>query len=76
MSTAQENMTRSELIQENQRLRFQVQQLNRLLFGAKRERFIANKDDNQMTLPFEVQEQTEPEKQQELITYVRQKKKA
>jgi len=75
MSTAQENMTRSELIQENQRLRFQVQQLNRLLFGAKRERFIANKDDNQMTLPFEVQEQTEPEKQQELITYVRQKKK-
>ena len=67
-------MTRSELIEENKRLRFQLQQLNRLLFGAKRERFIPNKDENQMTLPFEVETDLPPKKQQEVITYVREKK--
>jgi len=74
MSMAPDNMTRSELIEENKRLRFQLQQLNRLLFGAKRERFIPNKDENQMTLPFEVETDLPPKKQQEVITYVREKK--
>ena len=75
MVTDLENMTRSELIEENKRLRFQVKQLNRLLFGAKRERFIPNRDENQMTLPFEVEQQDVPEKQKQVITYVREKKK-
>ena len=75
MATDLENMTRSELIEENKRLRFQVKQLNRLLFGAKRERFIPNRDENQMTLPFEVEQQDEAEKQKQVITYVREKKK-
>lgn len=75
MATDLENMTRSELIEENKRLRFQVKQLNRLLFGAKRERFIPNRDENQMTLPFELEQQDEAEKQKQVITYVREKKK-
>jgi len=56
-------------------LQFRVDQLNRLLFGAKRERFIKNADENQMTLPFDVEQEPEPEKQQETITYVRTKAK-
>lgn len=85
MSMALENMTRSELIEENkrlhmlieenQKLRFQINQMQRLLFGSKRERFIANHDENQMTLPFEVEQDNTPEKQKEVITYVREKKK-
>ena len=35
-------------------MQFQIDQMNRLLYGAKRERFVANTDDNQLTLPFEV----------------------
>lgn len=68
-------MTKEELIEENNKLRFQVEQFKRLLFGAKRERFISKKDENQMTLPFDVPEKEEPEKEQEVITYTREKKK-
>ena len=68
-------MTRKELIEENNKLRFQVEQFKRLLFGVKRERFIPNKDENQMQLPFDVPEEKAPEKEQEVITYTREKKK-
>jgi transposase len=56
-------------------LQFQVDQMNRLLYGSKRERFIKNEDENQMKLPFDVPEETQPEKQEETITYVRKKTK-
>jgi hypothetical protein len=56
-------------------LQFQVDQMNRLLYGSKRERFIKNEDENQMKLPFDVPEETQPEKQEETITYVRTKTK-
>lgn len=56
-------------------MQFQIDQFKRLLFGAKRERFIPNQDSSQMTLPFDVQQDPEPEKQQETITYVRKKVK-
>lgn len=56
-------------------MQFQIDQMNRLLFGAKRERFIQNRDENQMTLPFDVEPEKEVEKQQETITYVRTKTK-
>ncbi len=56
-------------------MQFQLDQYKRLLFGAKRERFIPKQDENQLSLPFDVQEETEPEKQQETITYVRSKNK-
>ena len=56
-------------------MQFQIDQMNRLLYGARRERFIANIDENQLTLPFEVEQEQAPEKQQEVITYVREKNK-
>lgn len=55
-------------------MQFQIDQMQRLLYGAKRERFVSNKEDeNQMQLPFEVEEEQAPEKEQEVITYVREK---
>ena len=56
-------------------LQFQIDQMNRLLFGSKRERFVQNTDENQMTLPFEVEQEEAPEKEKEVVTYVREKKK-
>ncbi len=57
MSKAQENMSYEQLLEEYKKqeiliaeLQFQIDQLNRLLFGAKRERFISNKDENQLSL--------------------------
>lgn len=80
MAFARENMTFEELLEINKRqealisdLTFQLDQLKRLLFGAKRERFVRNTDDNQLALPFEVEQVPEPEKEQEVITYVRSK---
>ncbi len=77
-----ENIQQEQLLEEvkrlrdeNQHLQFRIDQLNRLLFGAKRERFIPNQDNSQMTLPFDVEQDQEPEKQQETITYVRTKVK-
>lgn len=56
-------------------MQFQIDQMNRLLYGAKRERFISNTDENQLTLPFEVEQEESPEKELEVVTYVREKKK-
>ena len=56
-------------------LQFQIDQMNRLLYGSKRERFVKGQDENQMTLPFDVEEETAQEKQEETITYVRKKSK-
>lgn len=66
---------KTELESKLSDLQFRIDQLNRLLFGAKRERFIKNADENQLTLPFDVQPETEPEKRQETITYTRTKAK-
>ena len=71
-------ITESKLISAESKvaqLQFQVDQMNRLLYGSKRERFIKDVDENQMTLPFDVPEDTAPEKQEETITYVRKKAK-
>lgn len=54
-------------------LQFLYDQLKRLMFGAKRERFIANTDVNQMTLPFEVPEPAVAEQTTETIEYTRKK---
>jgi transposase len=82
MEKGQKNMTFDELLEENKKLKsnieylqFQLDQIKRLMFGAKRERYISEVDENQLTLPFEVEQQPEPEKEKETITYERQKKK-
>lgn len=54
---------------------FQLDQMKRMLYGSKKERFIKNTDENQMELPFDVPKERASEKQQETITYVRQKTK-
>ena len=58
-------------------LQLQVAQLQRMLFGQKRERFQA--DSSQLPLPFETSQQKEEKQQEELvekIEYVRKKQKA
>lgn len=58
-------------------LEFQLNELKRLIYGAKRERFISNAAVNQLTLPFEVKEAPVAENapEQEQITYTREKAK-
>jgi transposase len=58
-------------------LEFQLAQMQRMIFGAKRERFISNTIVGQLTLPFEVSE-TIPEQaaKKEQITYTREVKKS
>ncbi len=63
----------SDMQHELEQKQFQIDQLTRLLYGSKRERFIPSKDDKQMTLPFEVEEEKAPEKQEQVVTYVRKK---
>lgn len=83
MVTALENMEKAELLEviktlqeENANMQFQIDQFKRLMFGAKRERFIPKKEDeSQLTLPFAVPEETAPEKQEEVISYTRKKQK-
>jgi len=66
---------KSTLESKVNQLQFQIDQMNRLLYGSKRERFIKDTDENQMILPFDVEEENAPEKQEETITYVRKKGK-
>lgn len=58
-------------------MQFQIDQLNRLLFGAKRERFIQDRDENQMELPFEMEVGAggPPEQEETVAAHVRKKKK-
>jgi transposase len=60
---------------KNSYLEFRIDQLNRLLFGAKRERFISNERiEGQLDLPFEVEEKPLEEEKTEQLTYTRRKK--
>lgn len=54
-------------------LQFLYDQLKRLMFGARRERFIANNDVGQMTLPFDVAEQPVADEPTQAIEYTRKK---
>ncbi|QQS49726.1 MAG: IS66 family transposase [Bacteroidota bacterium] len=87
MTLTPENISFQELVEINKKqesqinhlesqisqMQFQIDQMNRLLFGAKRERFIRNADEAQLTLPFDVKVEEAPEKEQEVISYVRSK---
>lgn len=52
-----------------------VRRLHRILFGVSSERFISIEYPNQLRLPFDIPEDTAPEKQEETSTYVERKKK-
>jgi transposase len=82
MLKALENMSQAELLEENKKLRsendylnFRIDQLNRLLFGSKRERFISNQDVDQMTLPFDIPDSEQQKVETENVSYTRSKVK-
>ena len=54
-------------------LQFQIDQMKRMIFGAKRERFISNDTLGQMTLPFDIPEGPISELSVEKIEYTRKK---
>ena len=60
---------KEQLSEQNKYLQFQLDQIKRMLFGAKRERFISNADVNQMTLPFDLPEEPATEPFVEKIEY-------
>lgn len=64
-----------KLQDENAYLQFQLNQLKRLLFGAKRERFIKDVNENQLSLPFNVEEEKTEEKEKQVVEYIRKKGK-
>jgi len=68
---------RLTLEERNKFLEFQLAQMRRMLYGAKRERFISNATVGQLTLPFEVIE-TVPEQstKKQQVTYTREVKKS
>jgi len=47
----------NKIQQQNAYMSFQIDQLQRLIYGSKRERFISNEAVNQMVLPFETTQQ-------------------
>lgn len=71
LSKKEEELTKTG--EELKYLRFLYNQLKRLIFGAKRERFIANNDVDQMTLPFEVPLEVAKEQAIQTIEYTRKK---
>lgn len=64
-----------KLQDENAYLQFQIDQMKRLLFGAKQERFIKDANENQLSLPFDVEEEKTEEKEKQVVEYVREKGK-
>mgnify|MGYP003974314403 FL=1 len=75
-------MTKEELVQVATNLesrlslmQFEMDQLKRLIFGSKRERFISNETHGQMALPFDIPEpEHKQEEEPEQISYSRRKK--
>ncbi len=64
-----------DIIQQFCSMKFELSQLKRLIYGSKRERFISKPDDNQLALPFEVEQApAEEHTQKENIEYTRRKK--
>lgn len=61
------------LEEQNKYLQFQLDQIRRLMFGAKRERFVSNADVNQMALPFDLPAEAVKEPALEKVEYVRTK---
>lgn len=65
--------TKGHLEEEVKYLKFQLDQIKRMIFGSKRERFVSNADVNQMSLPFDVPAETITEQPIEKIEYTRKK---
>lgn len=78
-----DNYTKDQLLellskanQENSYLKFQIEQFKRAMYGSKKERFITSENTEQLSIPFEVDEQKVIEAVEavvEEITYERKK---
>lgn len=62
-----------QLEEQAKYLQFQLDQIRRLMFGAKRERFVSNADLGQMTLPFDLPGEAVKEPELEKVEYTRTK---
>ena len=65
---------KQELKSKLQHIEFQFEQLRRLVFGSKRERFVSNTAHGQMSLPFDIPEPKQKQVETENISYSRNKK--
>jgi len=63
------------LLEKFSSMKFELSQLKRLVYGSKRERFISNEENAQMSLPFEVETKAAADEQQatEEISFKRRK---
>ena len=83
MQDSYDNYSKEELLellskanQENDYLKFQIEQFKRAMYGSKQERFIVSENPEQLSIPFEVDEQKVTEAVEvvvEEITYERTK---
>ena len=65
-----------DILEKFSSVKFELSQLKRLVFGSKRERFVSNGEDGQMSLPFNVETATDDEEQStEEISFKRRKPK-
>jgi hypothetical protein len=74
------NSSVSKLTADLNAARFLTEQLRRMIFGSKRERFESTLDSNQMALEFEpkaleIEESVKAEREQIRVSYLRQKPK-
>lgn len=77
-SLAEKDSAISEISARNNALKFELDQLRRLIFGSKRERFVSNQDVRQLNLEFEpkaaeVEEEVKAERERIRINYERKK---
>ena len=70
----------AKLTSDNESYKFQIEQLRRMIFGSKRERFESVLDSQQLALEFEpkaleIEESVKAEREQIRVSYLRQKPK-
>jgi transposase len=73
MNVAEKQPTYEELFAEVVYLREELALLKRLLFGQKRERYVAGEDDQQLELNLDIEPKPAPEPESERIEYSRKK---
>ena len=71
LQIAEEKVKKTE--EELKYLQFQFDQLKRMIFGVKRERFVSNAEVGQMTLPFDIPQEPIVEQPVQKIEFTRKK---
>ena len=74
MNAAEKQLSYDELYSEYLKLKQELADLKRLIFGQKRERFIPGQNDHQLSFGLGLEPSARPEETTEQITYQRKKK--